>query len=77
MKCGFAQSRFEPAPGSRTVSITTKANLQNEPEAVQRLGGKREGHVRGRWSLAIAGLILIVAGGLLAHLTQTSRGIRI
>src|SRR6201996_7631816 len=30
-----------------------------------------------RWSLAIAGSILILAGGLLAHLTQTSGGIRI
>ena len=30
-----------------------------------------------RWSLAIVGLILILAGGLLAHLTQTSGGIRI
>src|SRR6266851_8010677 len=36
-----------------------------------------EGHMRSRWSLAIAGLVLIVAGGLLAHLTQTSGGIRI
>jgi pimeloyl-ACP methyl ester carboxylesterase len=33
--------------------------------------------MRSRWSLAIAGLVLIVAGGLLAHLTQTSGGIRI
>jgi len=33
--------------------------------------------MRGRWSLAILGLILIVAGGLLAHFTQTSGGIRI
>ena len=33
--------------------------------------------MRGRWSLAIVGLILILAGGLLAHLTQTSGGIRI
>ena len=33
--------------------------------------------MRRRWSLAIAGLILIVAGGWLAHLTQTSGGIRI
>ena len=33
--------------------------------------------MRSRWSLAIAGLILIVAGGLLAHLTQTSGGIQI
>jgi pimeloyl-ACP methyl ester carboxylesterase len=33
--------------------------------------------MRRRWSLAIAGLILILAGGLLAHLTQTSSGIRI
>jgi pimeloyl-ACP methyl ester carboxylesterase len=33
--------------------------------------------MRSRWSLAIAGLVLIVAGGFLAHLTQTSGGIRI
>src|SRR5437868_6666613 len=33
--------------------------------------------MRGRWSLAIIGLILILAGGLLAHLTQTAGGIRI
>ncbi|WP_246788479.1 S9 family peptidase [Bradyrhizobium sp. CCBAU 53421] len=33
--------------------------------------------MRGRWTLAILGLILIVAGGLLAHLTQTAGGIRI
>jgi len=33
--------------------------------------------MRSRWSLATAGLILILAGGLLAHLTQTSGGIRI
>jgi pimeloyl-ACP methyl ester carboxylesterase len=33
--------------------------------------------MRRRWSLAIAGLLLILAGGLLAHLTQTSGGIRI
>src|SRR5882757_10062965 len=33
--------------------------------------------MRGRWSLAIAGLILILAGGLLAHFTQTADGIKI
>jgi pimeloyl-ACP methyl ester carboxylesterase len=33
--------------------------------------------MRRRWSLAIAGLILILAGGWLGHLTQTSGGIRI
>ena len=33
--------------------------------------------MRGRWSLAIIGVILIVAGGLLAHFTQTANGIRI
>jgi pimeloyl-ACP methyl ester carboxylesterase len=33
--------------------------------------------MRGRWSLAVVGVILILAGGLLAHLTQTSDGIRI
>jgi pimeloyl-ACP methyl ester carboxylesterase len=33
--------------------------------------------MRRRWSLAIAGLVLILAGGLLAHFTQTSGGIQI
>ena len=33
--------------------------------------------MRGRWSLAILGVVLILAGGLLAHFTQTSGGIRI
>ncbi|WP_249136797.1 alpha/beta hydrolase family protein [Bradyrhizobium tropiciagri] len=33
--------------------------------------------MRGRWTLAVVGLILIVAGGLLAHFTQTAGGIRI
>jgi pimeloyl-ACP methyl ester carboxylesterase len=33
--------------------------------------------MRGRWTLAIAGVILILAGGLLAHFTQTAEGIRI
>jgi pimeloyl-ACP methyl ester carboxylesterase len=33
--------------------------------------------MRRRWSLAILGLILILAGGLLAHLTQTAGGIKI
>src|ERR1700744_3115153 len=33
--------------------------------------------MRKRWSLAIAGLILILAGGLLAHLTQTAGDIKI
>lgn len=33
--------------------------------------------MRRRWSLAILGAILILAGGLLAHLTQTSGGIKV
>jgi pimeloyl-ACP methyl ester carboxylesterase len=33
--------------------------------------------MRGRWTLAIAGIVLIAAGGLLAHLTQTAGGVRI
>jgi len=33
--------------------------------------------MRRRWSLAIAGLILILVGGLTAHLTQTAGGIKI
>ncbi|QWG25253.1 alpha/beta fold hydrolase [Bradyrhizobium sediminis] len=33
--------------------------------------------MRSRWSLAIAGVVLILAGGLLAHFTQTAGGIKI
>ena len=33
--------------------------------------------MRGRWSLAMIGVVLILAGGLLAYLTQTAGGIRI
>ncbi|HTB04725.1 MAG TPA: alpha/beta fold hydrolase [Bradyrhizobium sp.] len=33
--------------------------------------------MRRRWSLAIAGVILVLAGGVLAYLTQTAGGIRI
>src|ERR1700753_2689906 len=54
----------------------------NQSEAAQRsrrLGfnsrGQGEDTMRGRWSLAILGVILIVAGGVLAWLTQTSGGI--
>jgi pimeloyl-ACP methyl ester carboxylesterase len=36
-----------------------------------------ETSMRGRWSLAIIGVILIAAGGLLAYFTQTAGGIRI
>src|SRR6201994_5162669 len=36
-----------------------------------------EADMRKRWSLAIAGAILILAGSLLAYFTQTSGGIRI
>jgi hypothetical protein len=64
-------------PVSDTVSITTKANLQSDPgRPAQRLRDWA-GSMRGRWSLAIAGLIPILAGGLLAHFTQTGGGIKI
>lgn len=33
--------------------------------------------MRGRWTLAISGALLMLVGGLLAHLTQTAGGIRI
>ncbi|WP_225714421.1 alpha/beta hydrolase family protein [Bradyrhizobium semiaridum] len=33
--------------------------------------------MRGRWTLAMLGIVLIVAGGLLAYVTQTAGGIRI
>jgi pimeloyl-ACP methyl ester carboxylesterase len=58
-------------------TITTKANLQNEPKAGSTARDWEGATMRSRWSLAIAGLILILAGGWLAHLTQTSGGIRI
>jgi pimeloyl-ACP methyl ester carboxylesterase len=60
-------------PLSDRLSIKSKA----KPEAG--IDGPRTGEasMRKRWSLAIAGAILILAGGLLAHLTQTSGGIRI
>src|ERR1700730_1411914 len=51
---------------------------QNEPDS--RLTGAgigEETSMRGRWSWAIAGVILILIGGFLAYLTQTSGGIRI
>jgi pimeloyl-ACP methyl ester carboxylesterase len=52
-------------------------NLQNDPKAGSTARDWEETTMRSRWSLAIAGLILILAGGWLAHLTQTSGGIRI
>src|ERR1700760_3635947 len=33
--------------------------------------------MRGRWSWAIIGVVLMLAGGILAHVTQTSGGIQI
>ena len=33
--------------------------------------------MRARWTLAIAGAVMMVAGSLLAHLTQTSGGIKV
>jgi pimeloyl-ACP methyl ester carboxylesterase len=33
--------------------------------------------MRARWTLAIAGAVLMLAGGLLAHLTQTAGGIKV
>jgi len=62
---------------SDTLSITTNANLQNEPK--RRFNGcwHREATMRRKWSLAIAGVILILAGAVLAWLTQTAGGIKI
>src|SRR5205823_12846903 len=51
---------------------------QNEPESRQTGAGiGEETAMRGRWSLAIAGVILILVGGISAYFTQTSAGIRI
>ena len=51
---------------------------QSEPESRFNGSGKWGGDtMRSRWSLAIAGLILILAGGVLAYFTQTSGGIQI
>jgi pimeloyl-ACP methyl ester carboxylesterase len=52
--------------------------LQTSPKAGSTAReSEREASMRGRWSLAILGVILIVAGGLLAHFTQTAGSIRI
>jgi pimeloyl-ACP methyl ester carboxylesterase len=56
---------------SDTLAITNKVNLRCND------AGQGEASMHKRWSLAIAGVILILAGGLLAYLTQTSGGIRI
>src|SRR6202453_2998899 len=71
---GFCKHRLVRAPVSDTVPITTKTNLKAGSTARGHTG---EASMRSRWSWAIAGLILILAGGLLAHLTQTAGGIRI
>lgn len=31
----------------------------------------------GRWTLAVVGVLIIIVGGLIAHLTQTAGGIEI
>src|SRR6202163_1218696 len=57
-----------------------RIRYQSQPKGTSQAGSTaedREASMRGRWSLAIAGLVLILAGGLLAHLTQTAGGIRI
>src|ERR1700678_4411604 len=71
---GFCKHRLVRAPVSDTVPITTKTNLKAGSTA---RGNTGEASMRSRWSWAIAGLILILAGGLLAHFTQTAGGIRI
>src|ERR1700730_15623160 len=55
------------------VPITIKAN----PKAGSTARGYGDDMMRRRWSLAIAGFILILAGGALAYFTQTAGGIRI
>src|SRR6202165_2859188 len=60
--------RYQPQP---------KRTCKNEPESRLNGLGIWGASMRRSWSLAIAGLILIVAGGALAHVTQTSGGIRI
>jgi pimeloyl-ACP methyl ester carboxylesterase len=52
------------------------AQFKNEPPGMPEQG-HGETSMRGRWSWAIVGVILILAGGLLAHLTQTAGGIKV
>src|SRR5258708_3600922 len=69
---------FSFALVSLIVSSTSKTNPHKPVEnAGLRRGTRGEASMRGRWSLAIAGAVLILAGGFLAHLTQTAGGIRI
>lgn len=57
------------------MAINHNQSEAERPKLKQRLSG---GTVMvKRWKLALLGLVLIVVGGLIAHLTQTAGGIRI
>src|SRR6266481_1794462 len=50
----------------------------NRPKADQRwTAAKGDAPLRAKWRLFVAGIILVLAGSLTAHFTQTTRGIRI
>src|ERR1700676_3370597 len=81
-----SQSKLQPGFASRGLrALDFRIRYQPQPKRTCKANPKAgstareygEVSMRRRWSLAIAGVILILAGGLLAHLTQTSGGIRI
>src|SRR5712672_1912281 len=76
-RCGVAQRQLACVAFRLRYQSQPKRTRKNEPKRRLNGSGYREASMRRRWSLAIAGLILILAGGLLAHFTQTSGGIRI
>jgi pimeloyl-ACP methyl ester carboxylesterase len=57
------------------LGYLSKSKRLRKPD--QRREGAGEDAMHRRWSLAIAGAILILAGGVLAYLTQTSGGIQV
>ena len=57
------------------MAIKHNQSEAERPELKQQLSGGMA--MLSRWKLALLGLVLIVVGGLIAHLTQTSGGIRI
>src|SRR5207244_9324509 len=70
--------RDDLVTGVQTCALPILASTnKTNPKAGSTAREWGETSMRGRWSLAIAGVILILIGGICARLTQTSGGIRI
>src|SRR3982074_2643334 len=77
----FYQSLNQALYSPSLPAFAFRIRYQSQPKRSSQAGSTAEGtgeaSMRRRWSLATAGLFLIIAGGLLAHLTQTAGGIKI